>query len=67
MIINVGDTVVTKKPHPCGGNTWLVTRTGADVKLKCLTCSHIVMLDRCQCEKSIKKIIPGNGEQHQVI
>ena len=34
MVINIGDTVITKKPHPCGQNSWTVIRTGADVKLK---------------------------------
>ena len=46
MTINIGDTVITKKAHPCGGNRWTVTRTGADIKLRCDKCGHIVMLDR---------------------
>ena len=41
----VGDIVVMKKPHPCGGNLWEVVRTGADVKIKCLKCGRVVMLD----------------------
>ena len=44
--IRLGDVVRTKKPHPCGGDTWTVVRTGADIKLKCMTCGHVVMLDR---------------------
>ena len=44
--IRLGDVVRTKKPHPCGGDTWTVTRTGADIKLKCRTCGRVVMLDR---------------------
>ena len=51
MVINVGDVIITKKAHPCGGNTWVVTRTGVDIKMRCQTCSHVVMIDRCQCEK----------------
>ena len=58
MTINVGDGIITKKPHPCGGSSWTVTRTGADVKLKCDTCGRVVMLDRSECEKRIKKLIP---------
>ena len=34
--IRLGDVVRTKKPHPCGGDTWTVTRTGG----------RVVMLDR---------------------
>ena len=61
MVINVGDTIITKKPHPCGGNTWVVTRTGADIKMRCLKCDHVVMIDRCQCEKRIKKLISAQS------
>ncbi|PWM00163.1 MAG: DUF951 domain-containing protein [Selenomonadales bacterium] len=57
LVINIGDTVITKKPHPCGQNSWTVIRTGADVKLKCNGCGRVVMLDRLQCEKKIKKLI----------
>lgn len=55
--ITLGDTVITKKNHPCGGNNWQCVRCGADIKLKCLTCGRIIMLDREECMKRIKKII----------
>ena len=42
----LGDVVRTRKAHPCGGDTWTVIRTGADIKLRCQTCGRIVMLDR---------------------
>lgn len=44
--IRIGDVITTRKPHPCGGNEWTVIRTGADIKIRCNTCGHIVMLDR---------------------
>jgi hypothetical protein len=44
--ILVGDVILTRKPHPCGGNEWTVTRTGADIKIRCNTCGHVVMMDR---------------------
>ena len=44
MIFELGDKVVTKKSHPCGCNEWEIVRTGADYKLKCLKCGHIVLL-----------------------
>jgi len=41
VVIALGDIIQTKKKHPCGSDKWEVTRIGADVKLKCLTCqSH---------------------------
>ncbi len=44
--IRLGDKIRTKKPHPCGNDLWEVVRTGADIKIKCLACGRIVMLDR---------------------
>ena len=44
--IQVSDTVRMRKPHPCGGTDWQITRIGADIGMKCLTCGHRVMLTR---------------------
>ncbi|MDR3318204.1 MAG: DUF951 domain-containing protein [Clostridiales bacterium] len=43
IILSNGDLITTRKPHACGGRTWLVIRTGADVKIKCAQCGHVVM------------------------
>lgn len=59
MDINVGDILTMKKQHPCGSKEWEVTRIGADFKIKCLGCGHMVMLPRVKVEKSIKKV---NGQ-----
>ena len=59
MEINVGDTITLKKNHPCGGKDFMVTRTGMDIKLKCLTCGHELMLSRKKAEKSITGIRKG--------
>ena len=56
MDIRVGDILTMKKPHPCGGKDWLVTRTGADFKLKCLQCGHELMTPRFKAEKNIKSV-----------
>ncbi len=42
----VGDEILTRKPHACGGDHWTVIRTGADIKMRCCTCGRLVMLDR---------------------
>ena len=44
--IRVGDVIETRKPHPCGGREWTVTRTGADIKMRCNRCGRLVMLER---------------------
>lgn len=41
-----GDVITTRKPHPCGGNEWTVLRTGADIRIRCNRCGHLVMMDR---------------------
>lgn len=51
------DTAVLKKPHPCGENRWEITRVGADIKLKCMGCGHVIMLDRADFCSSLKRII----------
>lgn len=53
----LGDTVMMRKPHACGTNAWVIVRTGADIKLKCVNCGRIVMLDRCDFIKAGKKVI----------
>lgn len=55
--INLGDVIQTRKPHPCGGDTWVVIRTGADIKIKCQSCGRIVMLDRAVFLKRRKKVL----------
>lgn len=57
MDVSIGDTLVMKKPHPCGNNSFIVTRVGMDFKIKCTACGHEIMLPRVKCEKNIKKII----------
>ena len=57
MDIQLNDILVMKKAHPCGEKRWLVLRTGADFRLRCLGCGHELMLPRSKAEKSIRKIL----------
>lgn len=57
MDIQVGDTLVMKKAHPCGSKEWKVLRVGMDFKLVCAGCGHQVMTPRAKAEKSVKKIL----------
>lgn len=51
------DTVFeTKKTHPCGGKLWQIVRTGADYKIKCLTCGRVVMLTPDELKKRVRRI-----------
>lgn len=57
MDISKGDTLVMKKPHPCGENKMLVMRSGMDFKLKCVGCGREFMIPRLKAEKNVKNII----------
>ena len=56
MDIHVGDTLVMKKPHPCGQHNFTVLRVGMDFRLRCLGCNHEMMLPRLKAEKNIRRI-----------
>ena len=57
MEFNLGDTAQMKKGHPCGSDKWEIIRVGADIKIKCLGCSRIVMMERRDFVKRVKKIL----------
>ena len=61
MDVRPGDVLQMKKTHPCGGNTFLVLRSGMDFKIRCQKCGHEVMIPRLKCERNIKKIIRENN------
>ena len=60
--IELGDVVRTRKKHPCGQDTWTVIRVGADIKIKCLRCGRIVMLDRQEFVRMGKKILEKGSD-----
>ena len=55
--IRLGDKVKMRKTHPCGSDEWTVIRIGADIKIKCLGCSRIVMMERADFIKRRKKVL----------
>ncbi len=65
MVLSLGDIVQMRKAHPCGSDRWEIIRTGADIKIKCLGCSRIVMLDRPEFEKRVRKIVESRAENQE--
>ena len=62
----VGQRVIMRKPHACGSSEWEITRTGADVKIKCTGCGRVVMLDRGDFIRAAKKLMEAdNGKPEQ--
>ncbi len=55
--LDIGTKLQLRKKHACGSFEWEVIRTGADVKIKCLGCNRIVMIDRPTLLKRIKKVL----------
>jgi hypothetical protein len=53
----LNDIVEMKKPHPCGENRWKIIRLGADIRIKCLGCSHSVLIPRREFNRKLKKVI----------
>jgi len=60
----VGNFVEMKKPHACTikstgkkANHWEITRVGADIKIKCSNCDHVVMMGRYDFDRKMNKII----------
>jgi len=60
----VGNFVEMKKPHACTikstgkkANRWEITRVGADIKIKCSNCDHVVMMGRYDFDRKMNKII----------
>lgn len=52
--LNVGDIITLKKKHPCGSHEWKLLRIGADLKIECLGCGRVVMIERQKLLKRIK-------------
>lgn len=52
----LGSVVVMKKQHPCGTNSWEITRVGADIKIKCLNCDRSIMIPRVEFNKKLKSV-----------
>jgi len=60
----LGTFVEMKKPHACTikstgkkANRWEVVRMGADIKIRCSNCEHVVMMSRYDFERKMKKVI----------
>lgn len=57
MQVVIGMRVRLRKAHPCGGDEWAVTRTGADVGLECAKCGRRVMLEREEFERRVRQVV----------
>lgn len=61
---SAGDTLVLKKPHPCGGRLFAVLRGGTDVRILCKNCGRDVTVPRLKLEKNIKTVIAAEATEN---
>ena len=64
MDYSLNDKVVMKKEHPCGNSEFEIIRLGADIKIKCTQCNHVIMLPRVEFNKKIKKVIKNDEKKN---
>jgi hypothetical protein len=57
LVLFLGDVVRLKRPHPCGGDTWLIDRLGADVGLRCRGCGRHVLIARPTLERRLAEFV----------
>jgi hypothetical protein len=53
----LGDVIRLKRAHPCGGDTWLVDRLGADIGVRCRGCGRHVLIARPALERRLKAFV----------
>ncbi len=53
----VGQKIISKKRHACGGNVWTVVRVGADIKVKCDMCDRTIFFSYDEMEKFTKSVL----------
>lgn len=63
MNFEVGDIVKPKKQHPCGSSEWEILRVGADFRLKCMGCGHMIMVPRKLVEKNVRGMKGADGAE----
>lgn len=53
------DEVEMKRPHPCFARSkrFQIVRVGADIKIMCLGCGNVMMIDRDKFNGKIKKVL----------
>ena len=61
MNFEVGDIVKLKKQHPCGSSEWAIMWVGADFRLKCMGCGHMIMVPRKLVEKNARGLKGADG------
>jgi hypothetical protein len=57
LTLYLGDVIRLRRQHPCGGDTWLVDRLGADIGLRCESCGRHVLVERPTVERRLVEFV----------
>jgi len=57
LTLYLGDLVRLRRRHPCGDDTWLIDRLGADIGLRCQTCDRHVLVARRTIERRLVEFV----------
>lgn len=61
---NLGDVVEMKKQHPCKKSKyWEIIRMGVDIKIRCMGCDAVIMLERPYFEKRLKRVLSDSDKE----
>lgn len=61
---NLGDVVEMKKQHPCKKSKyWEIIRMGVDIKIRCMGCDAVIMLERPYFEKRLKRVLSDSEKE----
>ena len=58
--VEIGDRIILRKKHACGGREWEIWRLGMDIGIKCLKCGRKLKMVRSKLEKNVKEVV-SNG------
>lgn len=65
MDYHLNDVLRLRKPHPCGGRDWRVVRLGADIGIRCQTCSRRVLLPRRELAKRTAAVVQRAADSQE--
>lgn len=59
------DIVEMKKEHPCSTRCkkFQIIRLGADLKIKCLGCGNVILIDRDHFNHRLRKILQHSDKE----
>ncbi len=54
--LDIGDRLILRKKHACGGKKWVVWRLGMDIGIKCRKCGRKLKIVRSELNKAVKEV-----------